>query len=137
MLFRSPGDLAWALGLATVKIVVALGLIFFVGQQLMSRWFHIVAARRSQELFMLNLLLVTLGMAALTERLGLSMALGAFMAGVLLSAYGPVHADAYPAKPIRMLVPFPPGGGGDIVARVVAQKFTERWGQQEIGRAHV
>ena len=54
------------------------------------------------------------------------------MAGVLLSAYGPVHADAYPAKPIRMLVPFPPGGGGDIVARVVAQKFTERWGQQVI-----
>ena len=55
--------------LAAVKIVVALSLIFYVGKNLMSRWFHVVAARRSQELFMLNLLLVTLGMAALTERL--------------------------------------------------------------------
>lgn len=39
---------------------------------------------------------------------------------------------AYPDKPIRMIVPFPPGGGGDIVARVVAQKFIERWSQQVI-----
>ncbi|MBM9515335.1 cation:proton antiporter domain-containing protein, partial [Desulfogranum marinum] len=66
-------------------ITVALVLILFLGQKLLSRWFHLVAARRSQELFMLNLLLVTLGMAALTERLGLSMALGAFLAGMLVS----------------------------------------------------
>ncbi|GAB7544421.1 monovalent cation:proton antiporter-2 (CPA2) family protein [Cupriavidus sp. CuC1] len=100
-LSRDPGDLMMALGLATVKIVVALSLIFFVGQRFMSRWFHIVAARRSQELFMLNLLLVTLGMAALTERLGLSMALGAFMAGMLISETPYRHQVEEDIKPFR------------------------------------
>ncbi|MGH8854984.1 MAG: monovalent cation:proton antiporter-2 (CPA2) family protein, partial [Telluria sp.] len=100
-LSRDPGDLMVALGLATVKIVVALGAIFFLGQRLMSRWFHVVAARRSQELFMLNLLLVTLGMAALTERLGLSMALGAFMAGMLISETPYRHQVEEDIKPFR------------------------------------
>lgn len=82
---KNPTDLVLALSVAALKITVALVLILFLGQKLLSRWFHLVAARRSQELFMLNLLLVTLGMAALTERLGLSMALGAFLAGMLVS----------------------------------------------------
>ena len=82
---KNPTDLVLTLSIAAVKITVALVLILFLGQKLLSRWFHLVAARRSQELFMLNLLLVTLGMAALTERLGLSMALGAFLAGMLVS----------------------------------------------------
>jgi CPA2 family monovalent cation:H+ antiporter-2 len=50
-----------ALGLAAVKIVVALSLLLIVGQKFMTRWFNVVARRRSQELFILNLLLVTLG----------------------------------------------------------------------------
>ncbi len=41
-------------------------------------------------------------------------------------------AQDYPARPIRMVVPFPPGGGVDIAARVTAQKFIESWGQQVI-----
>lgn len=100
-LARDPGDLPMALTLAIVKIAVALTLIFVVGQRVMSRWFHIVAARRSQELFMLNLLLVTLGMAALTERLGLSMALGAFMAGMLISETPYRHQVEEDIKPFR------------------------------------
>ena len=51
----------------------------------MSRWFRLVAKRKSSELFMINVLLVTLGVAYLTELEGLSMALGAFVAGMLLS----------------------------------------------------
>lgn len=41
-------------------------------------------------------------------------------------------ASDYPAKPIRLIVPFAPGGGTDITARTIAQKLTERWGQQVI-----
>ncbi|CAG9175076.1 monovalent cation:proton antiporter family protein [Cupriavidus respiraculi] len=100
-LSRDPGDLPMALSLAILKIAVALTLIFFVGKRLMSRWFHVVAARRSQELFMLNLLLVTLGMAALTERLGLSMALGAFLAGMLISETPYRHQVEEDIKPFR------------------------------------
>lgn len=39
-------------------------------------------------------------------------------------------ADAYPAKPIRMIVPFSPGGTSDTLARILGQKMTEQWGQQ-------
>lgn len=38
-------------------------------------------------------------------------------------------ADSYPAKPVRLLVPYPPGTGTDVVSRVIAQKMSETWGQ--------
>jgi CPA2 family monovalent cation:H+ antiporter-2 len=80
-----PSQLAKSLMLASVKIVGALALLLWVGQRLMTPWFNLVVRRRSQELFMLNLLLVTLGIAFVTEELGLSMALGAFIAGILIA----------------------------------------------------
>jgi monovalent cation:H+ antiporter-2, CPA2 family len=98
---QEPSDLLWVLILATVKIFVALVLIFFIGSKIMSRWLHIVVARRSQELFTLNLLLITLGMAALTEHFGLSLALGAFLAGMLISETPYHHQVEEDIKPFR------------------------------------
>ena len=78
-------DTGRALAAAVVKAAVALALILFLGQRPMRAWLRVVAGRRSSELFVLNVLLVTLGMAAVTQFFGLSLALGAFLAGMLIS----------------------------------------------------
>ncbi|MDZ4056922.1 MAG: cation:proton antiporter, partial [Polynucleobacter sp.] len=98
---KDPKDLFLALGIAFVKISIALFLIFFVGRRLMSRWFRLVAQFRSQELFMLNLLLIVLGLSAITEHLGLSLALGAFLAGMLISETPFRHQVEEDVKPFR------------------------------------
>ncbi len=77
--------LAMNLLTAAIKATVALALILVFGQRLVRDWFHLVARQRSSELFMLNVLLITLGLAALTELAGLSLALGAFVAGMLIA----------------------------------------------------
>jgi tripartite-type tricarboxylate transporter receptor subunit TctC len=56
-------------------------------------------------------------------------------AAALAAAAGlctPARAEDYPLRPIRLIVPYPPGSGTDIVARLLAQKITENWGQQVI-----
>jgi CPA2 family monovalent cation:H+ antiporter-2 len=98
---KNPGDLFLALTAASIKITVALVLIFVIGQTLMSRWFSLVAKLRSQELFMLNLLLIVLGMAGLTEHFGLSLALGAFLAGMLIAETPYRHQVEEDVKPFR------------------------------------
>jgi monovalent cation:H+ antiporter-2, CPA2 family len=78
-------DLAASLGWAALKAAALLTVLLVGGQKAMRWWLTLVARRKSEELFVLNLLLVTLGLAWLTEHAGLSMALGAFLAGMLIA----------------------------------------------------
>ncbi|HUP29767.1 MAG TPA: cation:proton antiporter [Usitatibacter sp.] len=78
-------QIAGAIAVALVKAAVVLAIVLFLGQRLMRPLFNIVARQRSSELFMLFVLLVTLGLAWITEISGLSLALGAFLAGMLIS----------------------------------------------------
>jgi len=100
-LSQAPEAMAGTLAVAALKAAVVLSLILFFGQRLMRGWFHIVARRRSAELFMLNVLLVTLGLAWLTELAGLSLALGAFLAGMLISETEYRHQVEEDIKPFR------------------------------------
>ena len=59
-------------------------------------------------------------------------AIGAALLAAGLAAGNALAADKYPTKPIRFIVPFPPGGGTDIVARVIAQRMTEALGEQVV-----
>ncbi len=79
------GSLAYTLGIAFLKAAVMLSLLFFFGKNLMNRWFGIVARQRSRELFVMNVLMVTMVLAYATKLAGLSYALGAFIAGMLIS----------------------------------------------------
>ncbi len=74
-----------AMALAALKAVALLTVLLVGGQRVMRWWLTLVARRKSEELFILNLLLITLGLAYLTEHAGLSMALGAFVAGMLVA----------------------------------------------------
>ena len=44
-------------------------------------------------------------------------------------AQGKTAVDRYPERPIRLIVPFAPGGGLELTARLIGQKITEKWGQ--------
>ena len=79
------GDLAFTLATALFKAVIVLGALLVFGQRLMRPWFNLVARQKSSELFMLNVLLITLGLAYFTDMAGLSLALGAFVAGILIA----------------------------------------------------
>ena len=57
--------------------------------------------------------------------------LGIWLA-VWLGCTALVQAQDFPSKPVKLIVPFPPGGGTDILARPIAQKLSEKWGQTVI-----
>lgn len=81
----SNDHLWFTIDMALLKMLLTLGLLLVVGSKIMSPWFRLIAKGKSSELFMINVLLVTLGVAYLTQLAGLSLALGAFVAGMLIS----------------------------------------------------
>ncbi len=89
VLLPALGQPADALGIAVAaalaKAAVALGVLVFAGPRLMQAWLGVVARRKSNELFVLNVLLITLLLAYVTGLAGLSLALGAFLAGMLIA----------------------------------------------------
>ena len=62
----------------------------------------------------------------------LSKLVPAFAALLALASPHVAHAQAYPAKPIRLILPFPPGGPTDIAGRAIAQKLSEQMKQPVI-----
>ena len=84
-LAQPAGGLGIAVAAALGKAAIALALVVLAGPRLMRAWLGIVARLRSNELFVLNVLLVILLLAFLTGLAGLSLVLGAFLAGMLIS----------------------------------------------------
>jgi CPA2 family monovalent cation:H+ antiporter-2 len=93
--------LGGALALALAKAALAFVLVFFVGRRLLRPLFHRVAARRSAELFTLTVLFVSLAAGATTRALGLSMAFGAFLAGMVLGETEFRHQVESTIRPFR------------------------------------
>lgn len=89
------------LGLALLKAGIALVLVLIVGRYLLKPLFHLVAERRSAELFTLTVLFVSLLAAWTTEALGLSMAFGAFLAGMILADTEFKHQVDATIRPFR------------------------------------
>ena len=54
------------------------------------------------------------------------------LTAALIAPTVPCSAADFPEKPVRFIVPFPPGGGTDALARILAAKISESWGQQVI-----
>ena len=95
------GGLANALGSAGIKAAIALSAIALVGKFLLNPFFDAVAKTKSQEAFVGAILSTVLGMSFLTEGLGLSNTLGAFLAGILLSETEHRHQIEAEIAPFR------------------------------------
>ncbi len=95
------GNIGFALIEASIRAAVAMVLIFSLGRLILRPIFRFIASLQNEELFAATTLLIVLGTSWLTETAGLSMALGAFMAGLLVAEtefHHQVEADVKPYK---------------------------------------
>ncbi len=100
-LAQPEGDLMRLLGIASAQAVVLLVVLIWVGQKLMKRIFDVVAHHRSEELFVLATLWIVVGLAYATGQAGLSLALGAFVGGMLISETVYRHQVEADVRPFR------------------------------------
>ncbi len=98
---QSGSQLTMALLWAAGKAAVLLALLLRLGRPILAGWFSIAAREKSSEIFVLNALLASLALAWATERAGLSLALGAFIAGALISETEYRYQVADYIKPFR------------------------------------
>lgn len=97
----SAEALGVAMAAALAKAVLAIALVFLGGRWLLRPLFHLVAQRRSLEIFTLTVLFVSLSAAGVTHVLGLSMAFGAFLAGMMLGETEFRHQVESAIRPFR------------------------------------
>jgi len=100
----ADGSVASLLGLASLKAVAAIAVIYLLGRRVIRPLFRTFVAVRQPEVFMALTLLATLGIGALTWAAGLSMALGAFLAGMLLAETEFRHEVEVTIEPFRGLL---------------------------------
>ncbi|MDQ3059762.1 MAG: cation:proton antiporter [Pseudomonadota bacterium] len=101
---RSTSGLAVVIGMAVLKSVGAVLLIFVVGRRVVGPAFRFFARQRQPEVFMALTLLVTLGIAGVTAAAGLSLALGAFLAGLLMAETEYRHEVEVTIEPFKGLL---------------------------------
>lgn len=97
----STQDLGIDLGWAMLKALLAFGLVFILGRYFFKPFFHLVASTRSAELFTLTVLFVSLVAGWTTMSLGLSVAFGAFLAGMMLAETEFKHQVESTIRPFR------------------------------------
>lgn len=97
----APQGAARELGLASLKAALAFLILFLAGRYLLRSLFHLVAVLRSNELFTITVLFVSLLAAWITQSLGLSMAFGAFLAGMTLGETEFRHQVESAIRPFR------------------------------------
>jgi CPA2 family monovalent cation:H+ antiporter-2 len=100
-LAANESGLVRSLGIAAVQAVAVLLLLVWIGQRLMRRMFDSVAATKSEELFVLTTLWIVVGLAYATHEAGLSLALGAFVGGMLISETAYRHQVEADIRPFR------------------------------------
>ena len=100
-LAQPGGDLANSLGIALSQALLVLALLVWVGQKWIRRIFDAVARQRSEELFVLATLWLVIALAYATGRAGLSLALGAFVGGMLISETIYRHQVEADIRPFR------------------------------------
>ena len=101
---KSTSSLAVVVGMAALKSVGAVLLIFIVGRRVVGPAFRFFARQRQPEVFMALTLLVTLGIAGVTAAAGLSLALGAFLAGLLMAETEYRHEVEVTIEPFKGLL---------------------------------
>ncbi len=103
-LISSLGGMAWVIGLSLAKAVAAIAIIAVIGRRVIRPLFHSVTHRRQPDVFMALTLLATLGIAGATALAGLSMALGALLAGLLIAETEFRHEVEVTIEPFRGLL---------------------------------